>query len=79
MHDGCSGNFESGKQVVDKLRAMGFSSGQMAIPLEIKCGECGETFLMETFEASCSCGTVYGVTPCHAFSAEHVQAAGKNY
>lgn len=79
MHDGCSGSFESGKQVVDKLRAMGFSSGQMPIPLEIKCKECGAVFEMSTFEAQCSCGMVYGVTPCHAFAPENVQAAGKEY
>ena len=25
MHDGCSGKFENGKQVVEKLRMMGFN------------------------------------------------------
>lgn len=79
MHDGCSGSFESGKQVVDKLRAMGFSSGQMPFPLQMECSECGANLLMTTFEHKCECGMVYGVTPCHAFAAENVQAAGKNY
>lgn len=79
MHDGCSGSFESGKQVVDKLRAMGFSSGQMPIPLQIECSACGESRLMTTFEYRCECGMVYGVTPCHAFAPEYVQAAGKDY
>lgn len=79
MHEGCSGSFESGKQVVDKLRAMGFSSGQMSIPLYIKCAECGKEFEMATFEAQCSCGMVYGVTPCHAYAPENVLAAGIDY
>jgi len=79
MHEGCSGSFESGKQVVNKLRAMGFSSGNIPLPLEIECGECGKKFMMETFEARCECGMVYGVTPCHAFAPENVQAAGKDY
>jgi hypothetical protein len=79
MHEGCSGSFESGMQVVDKLRAMGFSAGAMPAPFTVKCSDCGEEFLMATFEAQCECGMVYGVTPCHAYSPEHVQAAGKNY
>jgi len=79
MHDGCSGSFESGKQVVDKLRSMGFSSGNMPLPLVIKCEECNKNFNMYTFEHKCECGMVYGVTPCHAFDAENVQAAGKDY
>lgn len=79
MHEGCSGSFESGKQVVDKLRMMGFSEGMMPLPLHISCDNCGQEFEMYTFEAKCECGMVYGVTPCHAFSAEHVQAAGVEY
>jgi len=79
MHDGCSGSFESGKQVVDKLRSMGFSQGQMPLPLEMKCVECGKDFQMYTFEAKCECGMVYGVTPCHAFDTENVKAAGRDY
>lgn len=79
MHDGCSGSFESGKQIVDKLRNMGFSSNPMPLPLEMECDECGKTFQMYTFESKCECGMVYGVTPCHAFAAENVMAAGKDY
>lgn len=79
MHDGCGGSFESGKQVVDKLRAMGFSSGQMPIPLQIECTACGKNLLMDTFEYRCGCGMVFGVTPCHAFAPEHVQEAGIDY
>jgi Zn finger protein HypA/HybF involved in hydrogenase expression len=80
MHDGCGGSFESGQQVVDKVRTMGFAEQALPMPLEIKCEECGTDFAMETFEAKCpKCETVYGVTPCHAFDAANVATAGKNY
>lgn len=80
MHEGCSGSFNDGKEVVDKVRAMGFSEQYMPVPLYIKCKECGETFEMSTFEDICpSCNMVYGVTPCHAFDPENVMAAGINY
>ena len=35
MHDGCSGKFENGKQVVEKLRMMGFNEQLMPIPAHI--------------------------------------------
>jgi predicted Zn-ribbon and HTH transcriptional regulator len=80
MHDGCSGGFESGQQVVDKVRTMGFAEQVLPMPLDIKCEECGNDFLMETFESKCpECETVYGVTPCHAFDGANVASAGKNY
>ncbi|MDD2457778.1 MAG: hypothetical protein PHQ83_04665 [Eubacteriales bacterium] len=79
MHDGCSGSFGDGKQVVDKVRMMGFSNQPMPVPLPITC-DCGETFDMETFEAVCPrCGMVFGVTPCHAFDPSNVAAAGVGY
>ncbi len=80
MHDGCSGSFTSGKQVVDKVRMMGFNLQPMPIPLTIGCVECGEDFLMERFEGQCpKCRMVYGVTPCHAFDPANVAAAGIDY
>ncbi len=80
MHDGCSGSFGNGKDVVDKIRMMGFASQPMPVPMEIECKECGSTFLMETFESHCpDCKMVYGVTPCHAFDPQYVEAAGKEY
>lgn len=79
MHDGCTGSFSNGQQVVDKVRMMGFATEAMPAPLMIDCVECGESFIMKTFEGQCSCGCVYGVTPCHASSAENVKAAGKDY
>lgn len=79
MHDGCMGSFDNGKQVVDKLRMMGFSNQYMPMPVKLKCS-CGEEFEMETFESKCpKCGMVYGVTPCHAFDPTNIQAAGVDY
>jgi hypothetical protein len=80
MHQGCSGSFDNGKQVVDKLRHMGFSAMKMEMPLKIKCSNCEEEFLMETFEGTCpNCGMTYGVTPCHSHDPESVRPAGLNY
>lgn len=80
MHDGCAGSFENDRQVVDKVRQMGFDTQPMPMPLDIKCVGCGETFEMVNFEDKCpECGMVYGVTPCHAFDPENVKPAGINY
>ncbi len=77
MHDGCAGSFENGKQVLYKIRAMGFSQGLMPMPFPIEC-ECGTVFEMETFESHCpNCGMIYAVTPCHAFDPDNVMKAGK--
>ncbi len=79
MHDGCSSSFSNGKDIINKLRMMGFSDNLMPLPMDIKC-ECGNIFEMETFEAKCEkCNMVYGVTPCHAFDSENVMPAGINY
>lgn len=80
MHEGCSPEFQSGKQIVDKIRMMGFNINPLGVPLDIKCDNCSSAFKMEQMESSCpSCGMVYGVTPCHSHSAEFVKAAGINY
>jgi hypothetical protein len=77
MHDGCSGSFESGKEVLNKVRMMGYSSAYLPMPLQIKC-ECGNEFQMVTFEERCDkCQMVFAVTPCHAFDSENVKPAGK--
>lgn len=79
MHDGCSGSFEYGSQVVDKVRMMGFSEGALPIAFEISC-ECGKSFEMETFEAKCPhCGMVYGVTPCSSHDPSKIMPAGIDY
>lgn len=80
IHAGCSGSFENGRQVVDKVRMMGFAGQPMPVPLELGCTNCGQQFVMERFEDRCpECGMVYGVTPCHAFDPDAVQAAGVGY
>lgn len=80
MHDGCAGTFENGKQIVEKVRQMGFSSQQTPMPLTITCVGCEKSFDMETFESKCpSCNMFYGVTPCHAFDSANVMAAGVDY
>ncbi|MGE4497001.1 MAG: hypothetical protein AB7E48_03905 [Deferribacterales bacterium] len=80
MHQGCSGTFENGKQVVNKLRHMGYGAMPMPMPMVIHCSNCEESFTMETFEAKCpNCDMTYGVTPCHSHDPESVQAAGINY
>ncbi|MDC7233857.1 MAG: hypothetical protein PQJ58_11560 [Spirochaetales bacterium] len=80
MHDGCSGSFTDGKQVVDKIRMMGFADQFMPMPMTVACRVCDKDFEMETFEAKCpACGAVHGVTPCHAFDPANVMSAGKGY
>jgi len=80
MHDGCTSTFESGKEIVDKIRMMGFNDSPLTAVLDINCSKCDNVFQMEKMEAMCpSCGMVYGVTPCHSYSAEFVKAAGVNY
>jgi rubrerythrin len=80
MHDGCAGGFGNGKEIVNKLRMMGFSGGILPEPFSLDCHHCGKPMQMATFEFACpACGAVHGVTPCHSFSAEHVQCAGPGY
>ena len=70
--------FRNGKQIVDKLRMMGFSDGLMPAPAEFDC-EWEWSLLWKLFEFKCpSCGMVYGVT-CHAFDVENIKPAGKDY
>lgn len=80
MHDGCSATFETGKEIVNKIRMMGFNTNYLGTPLEINCSNCNTVFQMETMESQCpSCDMVYGVTPCHSHSAQFVKAAGIKY
>jgi rubrerythrin len=79
-HEGCSGSFENGKQVVDKVRMMGYAVQNMPNSLQIICEECGIEFSMNKYEDVCpTCGMVFGVTPCHAYDAQFVKPAGINY
>lgn len=80
MHDGCSGSFTNGKQVADKVRAMGFAGQFMPVPLDITCQSCDTEFAMQRYEDQCpKCRMVYAVTPCHAFDPKAVQPAGVDY
>lgn len=80
MHDGCTAAFENGKQIVDKIRMMGFNTSPSGTPLMIDCNNCNSQFEMTTMESVCpKCQMVYGVTPCHSHSAAAVKAAGINY
>jgi len=80
MHDGCAGSFSSGQEVVNKVRMMGFSQGSIPDPLKLDCKNCGESMEMNTFEFACpSCKAVHAVTPCHAFSPDHVLCAGPDF
>ena len=80
MHDGCGGSFDNGKQVVDKIRMMGFAEQLMPMPMTIKCENCEQEFTMDQFETHCpNCKMVYGVTPCHAFDSANIMAAGIDY
>ena len=77
MHGGCSGSFDSGQQVLAKVRAMGFSEAMLPIPMEMACHNCGKPMTMSTCEFACGeCGAVHAVTPCHAHDPEAVQCAG---
>ncbi|MDY0292229.1 MAG: hypothetical protein RBR02_07845 [Desulfuromonadaceae bacterium] len=77
MHDGCSGSFSSGADIVRKLRAMGFNTQTVPTQLHITCEGCNSAFTMETFESTCpECGLIYGVTPCHAHDPAAVLCAG---
>ena len=80
MHDGCSGSFEDGKRVVDKLRMMRYSQQKLPMAFEIKCKGCGKKIEMTTFEYKCEeCGMVHGVTPCHGHDANAVLGASVDY
>ncbi len=80
MHDGCSGSFLNGKQIVDKVRMMGYDSMPIPNPLDIDCVNCTHSFKMQTMVSKCpDCSMVYAVTPCHSHSAQDVQAAGIEY
>jgi len=79
MHEGCSGTFNDGLQVLQKLRMMGFNTQPMPVPAYLKCRECDEDIVMVTFEFECPhCKMIHVVTPCHAFEAKNIVAAGKN-
>lgn len=77
-HEGCSGSFSTGKEVLEKVRMMGFSEQFMPVPFYIECSKCNKEFEMLTFESKCpNCLEIYAVTPCHAFDPSNIVSAGK--
>ena len=57
---------------------MGFNEQLMPIPAQFTCRECNNEIAMDTFEYKCPhCGTIYAVTPCHAFDVENIMCAGE--
>ena len=80
MHNACSSPDQSGRDVVDKIRMMGFNTAPVAAPFEMNCSHCGSGFTMDYMETRCpSCGMVYGVTPCQAHNMSSVKPAGIDY
>ncbi|HLR20505.1 MAG TPA: hypothetical protein VK087_00730 [Tissierellaceae bacterium] len=80
MHEGCTGNLDSGKQIVDKIRMMGFNKREIPSLVNIECVECRNEFKMTHLETKCpNCGMVYGVTPCSVSYPEKIKAAGIDY
>lgn len=80
MHEGCTGSFDNGKMVVDKIRMMGFDKNIMPVKTIIKCAECKNQFEMTHLETKCPhCDMVYGVTPCSTTDPSKIMAAGKDY
>lgn len=80
MHNGCSGHHESGKEIVDKIRMMGFNTTPVTYPINIHCSNCDADFDMTYMESKCpDCNMVYGVTPCSAHDPNAVKPAGIDY
>ncbi len=80
MHEACSGSFQDGKAVVDKIRMMGFNKNALPNEIIIKCSNCGSDFQMTHLESKCpTCNMVYGVTPCSVNKPERIMPAGIDY
>lgn len=78
----CNGGCETanGKEAVDKLRMMGYSSSPLPQVVKMDCVECGMPIEIATCEDGCPhCCMVYGVTPCHANDPSAIRPAGINY
>ena len=80
MHEACSGSFQDGKAVVDKIRMMGFNKNALPNEIIIKCSNCSGEFQMTNLETKCpTCNMVYGVTPCSVNKPERIMPAGIDY
>jgi len=80
MHEGCSGSFENGQELADKVRMMGYHDMPIQSPLDMVCVNCAGSFKMKTMVSFCpACSMVYAVTPCHSNSSDAVMPAGIGY
>lgn len=80
MHTGCSGSFETGKDLVDKIREMGFNNQALEKPHKITCSNCKEEIIIDKLETKCSkCNMVYGLTPCSSSNPNNIMPAGIDY
>ena len=78
-NDGCAPDLNDGKAIVDKVRQVGVSNGELEVPHLVHC-ECGETFQMIHFEMKCpKCEMTYGVTPCSSHDPNNIKPAGIRY
>jgi hypothetical protein len=78
-NDGCAPDLNDGKAIVNKVRQVGVSKGELSVKHTIDC-ECGNSFEMNTFEDVCpNCDMVYGVTPCSSHDKNNIKPAGINY
>ncbi len=80
MNNACSDPNQSGREIVDKIRMMGFNTVPVAAPFIMYCSHCNNEFTMDFMESRCpSCKMVYGVTPCQAHDQTSVRPAGIAY
>lgn len=80
MYNACSDPNQSGREIVDKIRMMGFNTAPVAAPFIMHCSHCNNEFTMDFMESQCpSCKMIFGVTPCQAHDPASVKPAGIDY
>lgn len=68
----CGCEFNTPKDVLERVRAKGVANDKMDVTYEIEC-ECGNTVVMEKFETHCdNCDGIYTVTPCSQDNPEKI-------
>lgn len=64
--------FNSNQEILDKVRAKGFSNDKMDFEYKLECS-CGNELVMTTFETKCEqCNGIFVVTPCSQDSIENI-------
>ncbi|MGL5296673.1 MAG: hypothetical protein ACRDAO_07000 [Culicoidibacterales bacterium] len=80
MGCGCGTSQKGGTAIVDKVRMKGMADELMPTAYELACVQCNESFIMETYVATCpNCEMVYGVTPCSASDVTNIKPAAIRY